>query len=60
MNGPPSPSLRRELPKRKTDPQSQAGRLALQGVRRRGVEKEEALRAEEGEDEVVLSGECRI
>jgi hypothetical protein len=39
-----------ELPKRKADPQSEAGRLAVQGVRLRIIEEKAALRAEEGEE----------
>jgi hypothetical protein len=37
------------LPKRQTDPQSQAGRLSLQGLRVRYVQKEEDLQAEKSE-----------
>jgi hypothetical protein len=39
-----------ELSKRKTDPQGQAGRLAVQGVWLRDFEEDENLRAEEGEE----------
>jgi hypothetical protein len=37
------------VPKRQADPQSQTGRLSLQGVRVRDEEKEENLLSEEGQ-----------
>ena len=42
--------IRHELPAGKTDPPGEAGRLALQRVRRRVEEEKKALRAEAGEE----------
>jgi hypothetical protein len=41
--------IRNDVPKRQADPQSQARRLSLQGLRVRYVQKEEDLQAEKSE-----------